>query len=137
MNSRQKHAHMKVAYIYAQLSYCKRKQVGCIIVENDRVISIGYNGTPAGECNCCEDENGLTKPEVIHAEDNALRKLKKYNYDLSNAVLFATHSPCPNCAGLIVESGIKHVVYDELYKNGTGIDILINNNITVEILSME
>jgi dCMP deaminase len=137
MNSRQKTAHMKVAHIYAKLSYCKRRQVGCIIVEGDRVISIGYNGTPPNSCNCCENEDGLTKPEVIHAEDNALRKLKKYNYDLSHASLFVTCAPCPNCAGLIVNSGIKHVVYNELYKNDDGINILINNGIIVESLNTD
>lgn len=143
MKNRQITAHMKAAKVYADLSYCNRRKVGCVIVKADRIISIGYNGTPPGEDNTCEDSNGITKPNVIHAEDNALRKLSR-EADASNgnisecdtpsgATLFVTTAPCESCARLIIKAGIKKVFYS-VAKTVNGISLLISNGIAVEQL---
>ena len=116
--------HMKAAYLYANLSYCKRRKVGCIIVKDDRVLSIGYNGSPHGWQNVCEDETGLTLPEIYHAETNALSKLTASNDSSAGASLFITTAPCLNCAKLIVQSKIKSVYYGEVYHNDDGIQFL-------------
>lgn len=124
MKKRQFEAHMKAAYVYANLSYCKKRQVGCMIVKNNTPIAIGYNGTPPGCDNCCEDSDGNTKPNVKHAEINALDKLDWANTDLSDAVLICTTAPCPNCAVTICKTSIQHVVYDSEYTTSDGIDYL-------------
>lgn len=135
MNLRQKITHMKVAHLYAGLSYCVKRRVGCVIELNDRVISIGYNGTQPGEDNCCEDPvTGNTIEDVTHAEVNALNKIP-LDVDLSEAVLFVTTSPCTNCAEVIVNRGIKHVIYDALKRTAVGIDHLIKHNVRVEQLT--
>lgn len=126
---------MKAAYVYAALSYCVRRQVGCVIVKNNRIISIGWNGTPAGEDNCCEDSNGDTKDNVIHAEDNALRKLP-LDEDLSEAYLFVTTCPCIHCANIVVNRKVGHVVYDEVKNTGSGLHHLLDHGIGVEQLSI-
>lgn len=131
MNQRQAKAHMEAAKVYSKLSYCQRKQVGCIIVKDHKVISIGYNGTPAGEDNCCEHD-GVTKDNVIHAEDNALRKLTIFS--ATNATLFVTTAPCIMCAQKIKKYGIKEVFYNEVYRSEDGLEYLINNNIKVSKL---
>lgn len=133
MNNRQKHAHMEATKVYAGLSYCERLKVGAIIVKDHRVVSIGYNGTPAGECNTCE-ENNVTKPSVIHAEDNALRKLKDKSEDLSDAVMFITHAPCVPCAQMIHDASIRHVVYEIDYRDRNGVAKLHELGITVDKL---
>jgi dCMP deaminase len=131
MNLRQAKAHMGAAYIYAALSYCNRRQVGCVIVKDNRIISIGYNGTPAGEDNRCEDDNDSTKSTVIHAEDNAIRKIKDTETG-EGCILFVTTAPCPSCAEIIVNFGIKHVIYDDVYRLTDGIEYLKKHGVVVE-----
>jgi len=116
---------MNAAHAYAKASYCIRRKVGCIIVDGDRVISIGYNGTPPGFENICEIDN-VTRPEVIHAEDNALRKL---HYVTNGAILFVTTAPCVECAKIIVKSAISTVYYDDEYNNEDGIQYLLAHGI--------
>jgi len=146
-------AHMKVAEIYANLSYAKRLKVGCIIVKDDRIISIGYNGTPAGWDNNCEteiseteicflDQGGPgmpvktvrleTKSEVIHAEANAIAKLARSSESGKDSTMFITHSPCMECAKLIYTSGIKKVYYRNAYRNMDGINFLNKCNVGIE-----
>jgi len=124
-------AHMKVAYIYANLSYCVRRKVGCVIVKHNSIIAIGYNGTPSGEENVCEDINGNTKTNVIHAEDNALRKLTKRTESAENSVMFVTTSPCMLCAPRILDAGIKKVYFVEKYKKDDGIKYLQKKGIEI------
>lgn len=130
-------AHMKVAFIYANLSYCERKQVGCVIVKNDRIISIGFNGTPPGWDNYCETEEGLTKPEVFHAEANAVAKLARCNESGEDALCFVTCAPCLHCAKLLVQTGISKVFYSEEYRGTEGLDFLTSCNIDVEKVLVE
>lgn len=123
-------AHMKAAFVYAELSHCKRKQVGCIIVKNNRIISIGCNGTPSGWENVCEDCFRRTKPEVYHAETNAVAKLASSNESGYGASVFLTCSPCYDCAKLLSQMKVKEVYYAENYQasteatKGTGLDHL-------------
>lgn len=124
-------AHMKSAYVYADLSYCQRRKVGCIIVKNDTPIAIGYNGTPPGDDNCCEDEDGNTKSNVIHAEDNALRKLTKSTESAEGSTMFVTTAPCIVCAPRIVDAGISKVYYSEAYRNADGINYLVGHGVEV------
>lgn len=124
---------MNAAYVYADLSYAKRRQVGCVVVQDDRIISIGYNGTPSGEDNCCEDEHNVTLPSVIHAEDNAIRKLNDASITPSDqAVLFVTTAPCRRCSDLILNANIRKVVYDEIYHSSEGISHLQAHGVVVE-----
>lgn len=127
---------MQTAQTFAELSSARRLHVGAIIVKDDRIISIGYNGMPAGWSNVCEDitEDGTlkTKPEVLHAESNAIAKLAKSNESGDGAVLFVTHSPCLECAKLIYQSGIKNVYYENDYRDTSGIDFLQKSKIVVE-----
>ena len=116
-------AHLAVARIYGQLSTAVRLQVGCIIVKNDRIISIGYNGMPSGGSNVCE-ENGKSKPEVLHAEANAITKLAKSTESGEGSYMFCTFAPCVNCAKLIIQSGIKEFYFEYRYKNSDGLDLL-------------
>lgn len=129
-------AHMRAAFVYAELSSCVRRKVGCVIVKNGTPIAIGYNGTPAGEDNCCEIDN-VTKPNVIHAEDNALRKLTKSSESAEGAVMFVTTVPCAPCASRIIDAGISKVYYVDVYRNADGIDYLQKRNIDVEQLPSE
>lgn len=124
--------YMKVAHVFAQNSYCKRAQVGALIVKDGNVIAFGYNGTPKGWDNCCEDENNVTKPEVLHAESNAITKCSASLNSSLGADLYCTHAPCIECSKLIIQSGIKRVYYDIMYRNDDGINLLIKNNIPVE-----
>lgn len=117
-------AFMDVAERFAQLSSAQRLQVGAIVVKDDRIISIGYNGMPSGWDNCCEDEQNKTKPEVLHAEMNALMKLAKSSESGDNATMFITHSPCIECAKLIYQSGIATVYYKTEYRSTQGVDFL-------------
>ena len=134
MKPRQAHAHMKAAYVYASLSYHERRRVGCVIVKNDTIIAIGYNGTPSGEDNCCEDEHGKTLPSVIHAEDNAIRKLDP-DTDLIGAIMFVTTAPCDRCCELILDAGIGHVIYDDLYRCAEYVQYLRDKGVCVEQLT--
>ena len=133
-------AYMEVAKIFANLSTAKRLQVGAIVVKDDRIISIGYNGMPSGWDNCCEDvvrqdEMGhsvlKSKPEVLHAESNAIAKLAKSPESGDGASIFITHSPCIDCAKLIYQSGITTVYYKNEYRSTQGIDFLNKSGITV------
>ncbi|ATA73364.1 MULTISPECIES: deoxycytidylate deaminase [Capnocytophaga] len=117
-------AYMRMAMEWAKLSHCKRKQVGAIIVKDRMIISDGYNGTPTGFDNCCEDNNGDTKWYVLHAEANAIMKVAASTQSSEGATLYITMSPCKECSKLIHQSGIKRVVYKELYKDDEGIDFL-------------
>lgn len=130
-------AHMQAAYVYSQLSYCNRKQVGCVIVKDDRIISIGYNGTPSGWDNDCENDEGLTKPEVIHAEANALAKLAKSNESGEGASVFVTCAPCIHCAKMLVQTSVKEVYYGEEYRNTEGLDFLERGGIKTTYLPKE
>ena len=125
-------AHMKVAETYASLSYAKRLQVGAIVVKDNRVISIGYNGTPAGWDNICEDETFNTKPEVIHAEANAISKLARSSESGLSADMFITHAPCMECAKLIFGAGISNVYFKTPYRDTSGILFLEKSGVNVK-----
>jgi dCMP deaminase len=116
-------AHLEVARIYGELSTAERLKVGCIIVKDDRIISIGYNGMPSGGSNVCE-EDGHTKPEVLHAEANAITKLAKSTESGQDAYMFCTFAPCVDCAKLIIQSGIKEFHFEHRYKSNTGLDLI-------------
>lgn len=123
--------HLDVAEIYSKLSYAKRLKVGAIVVKDSRVISIGYNGTPSGWDNNCEDNENKTKPEVIHAEANAIAKLAKTTESGLEAEMFITHAPCIECAKLIFAAGIKSVYFKNFYRETNGIDFLKKCNVEV------
>jgi len=116
--------YIEMAEIWAKNSYCIRKKVGALIVKDKMIISDGYNGTPSGFENICEDEDGSTKAYVLHAEANAITKVAKSNNNCENATLYVTTSPCLECSKLIIQSGIKRVVFKELYRITDGIDLL-------------
>lgn len=116
--------YLDMARIWAQNSYCQRRQVGALVVKNGMIISDGYNGTPSGFENICEDDNGITKPYVLHAEANAITKLARSNNNSEGATIYITASPCIECAKLIIQSGIKRVVYGEKYRLTDGVDLL-------------
>ena len=120
-----------MANIWAQNSYCKRRQVGAILVKDKMIISDGYNGTPSGFENICEDENNKTKPYVLHAEANAITKVAKSNNSSDGATLYVTSSPCLECAKLIIQAGIKRVVFTDNYRLEDGISLLKRANIEV------
>ncbi len=120
-----------MASIWAENSYCQRRQVGALIVKEKMIISDGYNGTPSGFENICEDENNITKPYVLHAEANAITKIARSSNSSMDATLYVTASPCIECAKLIIQSGIKRVVYSEKYRLDEGIKLLERANIEV------
>lgn len=123
-------AYMDVAERFAQLSSAKRLNVGAIVVKDDRIISIGYNGMPSGWDNVCEHED-KTKPEVLHAESNAIAKLAKSSESGNGATMFVTHSPCIDCAKLIYQSGIATVYYKNDYRSIQGIEFLVKSNVRI------
>lgn len=125
-------AYLRLAASWAKLSHCNRKQVGAIIVKDAIIISDGYNGTPAGFDNCCENENGETHWYVIHAEANAILKVAKSTNNCKDATLYLTHSPCKDCSKLVLQSGIKRLIYQEAYKDASGIDFLKSAGLIVE-----
>ena len=129
--------YLRMAQIWAENSYCKRRQVGAIVVKNNMIISDGYNGTPSGFENCCEDENNVTLPYVLHAEANAITKLARSSNNSEGATLYVTASPCIECAKLIIQAGIKRVVYGELYRLEDGINLLKKAGIEVEYLNID
>ena len=124
--------YLEMAAIWAKNSYCKRRQVGALIVKDRMIISDGYNGTPAGFENICEDENGITKPYVLHAEANAISKVAKSGNSSEGSTLYVTASPCLECSKLIIQAGIKRVVYRDEYRLTDGIDLLKRAGIEVE-----
>lgn len=113
-----------MARIWAENSYCKRRKVGAIIVKNSMIISDGFNGTPSGFENICEDETGITIPYVLHAEANAITKVARSNNSSAGATLYITASPCLECAKLIIQAGIERVVFHELYRITDGVELL-------------
>ena len=127
--------YLRMARIWAENSYCKRRQVGALVVKNKMIISDGYNGTPSGFENCCEDDNNITKPYVLHAEANAITKLARSSNNSDGATLYVTVSPCIECAKLIIQAGIKRVVYGEHYRLEDGIRLLERANIEVIYLN--
>ena len=127
--------YIRMATIWAENSYCTRRQVGALIVKNQRIISDGYNGTPAGFENICEDENNVTKPYVLHAEANAITKIARSNNSSEGASLYVTASPCIECAKLIIQAGIKRVVYGEKYRLEDGVNLLKRAGIDVIYLN--
>ncbi|MCQ2170312.1 MAG: dCMP deaminase family protein [Bacteroidales bacterium] len=124
--------YLRMAAIWAENSYCKRRQVGALIVKDRMIISDGFNGTPAGFENVCEDESGLTKPYVLHAEANAISKVAKSGNSSEGSTLYVTASPCIECAKLIIQAGIKRVVYKDEYRLTDGIELLSRAGIEVE-----
>ncbi len=129
--------YMRMAAIWAGNSYCKRRQVGALLVRDRMIISDGYNGTPSGFENICEDENGVTKPYVLHAEANAISKIAKSANSADGATLYVTASPCVECAKLIIQSGIRRVVYRDEYRLTDGIDLLRRAGVEVEKIDTE
>ena len=124
--------YLRMARIWAENSYCQRRQVGALVVKNKMIISDGYNGTPSGFENICEDEAGVTKPYVLHAEANAITKLARSGNNSEDSTLYVTASPCIECAKLIIQAGIRRVVYGEKYRLTDGIDLLERAGIEVE-----
>ena len=129
--------YMRMARIWAENSYCKRGRVGALIVKDKMIISDGYNGTPSGFENVCEDENNVTKPYVLHAEANAITKIARSGNNSDGATLYVTTSPCIECAKLIIQAGIRRVIYGEKYRIEDGINLLKRANIDVEYVSVD
>lgn len=129
--------YLRMARIWAENSYCKRRQVGALVVKDKMIISDGYNGTPSGFENICEDESGVTKPYILHAEANAITKLARSGNNSEGSTLYVTASPCIECAKLIIQAGIRRVVYAEKYRLTDGIDLLTRAGVEVEYKSLE
>ena len=127
--------YLRMARIWAENSYCKRRQVGALVVKDKMIISDGYNGTPSGFENICEDDNNVTKPYVLHAEANAITKLARSENNSDGATLYVTASPCIECSKLIIQAGIRRVVYAEKYRLEDGIDLLQRAGIEVLYLN--
>jgi dCMP deaminase len=125
-------AYLRIATEWGSLSYCKRRQVGAIIVKDRMIISDGYNGTPSGFENCCEDEQGLTRWDVLHAEANAILKVARSTQSCEGSTLYITLSPCKECSKLIHQSGIKRVVYHKGYRDDLGIQFLLKAGVIVD-----
>lgn len=126
--------YLRMARIWAENSYCTRRQVGAIIVSGSMIISDGFNGTPSGFENVCEDDNGVTKPYVLHAEANAITKVARSNNSSRGATLYVTASPCLECSKLIIQAGIKRVVFNEMYRITDGIDLLRRAGVIVDYI---
>lgn len=142
MNSENKQSildkrYIRMALIWAENSYCKRRKVGALIVKEKMIISDGYNGTPAGFENVCEDDNDHTYPYVLHAEANAITKVARSNNSSDGATLYVTSSPCIECAKLIIQSGIRRVVFSEYYRLNDGIDLLKKAGIEVDFVEVK
>ena len=128
--------YARMALIWAENSYCERRKVGALVVKNNMIISDGYNGTPTGFENICEDENNVSKPYVLHAEANAITKLARSSNSSEGATLYVTASPCIECAKLIIQSGINRVIYTEQYRLTDGVDLLKRAGIDVVFLDL-
>lgn len=140
MNSKQSlldYRYLRMARIWAENSYCRRRQVGALVVKDKMIISDGYNGTPSGFENICEDESGTTFPYVLHAEANAITKLARSSNNSDGATLYVTASPCIECSKLIIQAGIRRVVYAEKYRLTDGIDLLKKAGVKVEYKALE
>lgn len=129
--------YLRMARIWAENSYCERRKVGALIVKDKMIISDGYNGTPAGFENVCEDENHLTKPYVLHAEANAITKIARSGNNSEGATLYVTDAPCIECSKLIIQSGIKKVFYARQYRLTDGIELLQRAGIEVHYLPLD
>ncbi len=129
--------YLRMARIWAENSYCKRRQVGALIVKDKSIISDGYNGTPSGFENICEDDTNRTKPYVLHAEANAITKVAKSSNSSEGATLYVTASPCIECAKLIIQAGIRRVVYSEVYHCADGLELLKKAGIQVDFIEIE
>lgn len=129
--------YISMAHIWAENSYCIRRKVGALIVKDKTIISDGYNGTPSGFENICEDSDGVTKPYVLHAEANAITKIARSNNSSEGATLYVTASPCIECAKLIIQAGIKRVVYSEKYRLEDGIELLRKAGVEVEYINKD
>jgi len=127
--------YLKMAMIWAENSYCTRRQVGALLVKDKMIISDGYNGTPSGFENVCEDENNKTKPYVLHAEANAITKVAKSNNSSEGATLYVSSSPCLECSKLIIQAGIKRVVFSEQYHMNDGVELL--ERAKIEVIKVE
>ena len=129
-------AYMRMAQEWAKLSHCTRKKVGALIVREGMIISDGYNGTPTGFSNDCEDANGLTHWYVLHAEANAIMKVARSTNNARGATLYLTHSPCKECSKLILQAGIKRLVFLDAYKDRSGLDLLAEGSVRVDQLGL-
>ncbi|MCH5175558.1 MAG: dCMP deaminase family protein [Prevotellaceae bacterium] len=127
--------YVRMARIWAENSYCRRRQVGALVVKDKAVISDGYNGTPSGFENVCEDESNVTKPYVLHAEANAITKLARSHNSSEGATMYITASPCIECAKLIIQAGIRRVVYSEKYRLEDGLNLLKRAGVEVEYVN--
>ena len=128
--------YLRMARIWAENSYCQRRKVGALVVKDKMIISDGYNGTPSGFENVCEDDNNLTKPYVLHAEANAITKLARSSNNSEGSTLYITDSPCIECAKLIIQAGIKRVVYAREYRLTDGVDLLRQAGIKVDFIQI-
>ena len=140
MNTKQSlldYRYLRMARIWAENSYCRRRQVGALVVKDKMIISDGYNGTPSGFENICEDDSGTTFPYVLHAEANAITKLARSSNNSDGATLYVTASPCIECSKLIIQAGIRRVVYAEKYRLTDGVDLLEKAGIKVEYKALE
>ena len=140
MNTKQSlldYRYLRMARIWAENSYCRRRQVGALVVKDKMIISDGYNGTPSGFENICEDESGTTFPYVLHAEANAITKLARSSNNSDGATLYVTASPCIECSKRIIQAGIRRVVYAEKYRLTDGIDLLEKAGVKVEYKALE
>lgn len=135
MKSKFDTSYLKMARIWAANSYCKRRQVGALLVKDRMIISDGYNGTPSGFENVCEDVNGVTLPYVLHAEANAISKVAKSGNSADGATLYVTASPCLECAKLIIQAGIRRVVYSDEYRLQDGVELLRKAGIECELIN--
>lgn len=129
--------YLRMARIWAENSYCRRRQVGALLVKDKMIISDGFNGTPSGFDNVCEDNDGRTFPFVLHAEANAITKVARSNNSSEGATLYVTAAPCIECAKLIIQAGIKRVVFSELYRLADGLDLLEKAGIECEFIETE
>lgn len=129
--------YMRMAFIWSENSYCERRKVGALIVKDKMIISDGFNGTPSGFENICEDENNVTKPYVLHAEANAITKIARSSNSSLGATLYVTDAPCIECSKLIIQAGIKRVVYSRKYRLEDGINLLKRADIKVEYLELD
>lgn len=129
--------YMRMAFIWSENSYCQRRKVGALIVKDKMIISDGFNGTPSGFENICEDENNVTKPYVLHAEANAITKIACSSNSSLGATLYVTDAPCIECSKLIIQAGIKRVVYSRKYRLEDGINLLKRADIQVDYLEMD
>ena len=127
--------YLRMARIWAENSYCQRRKVGALVVKDKMIISDGYNGTPSGFENICEDEDNTTKPYVLHAEANAITKLARSSNNSDNSTLYVTASPCIECSKLIIQAGIKRVVYAEKYRLEDGVELMKKANLEVRYLN--